>query len=262
MTIEPLARFGYLAKGIVYLGVGGLTAAAALGNGSGNAQGSRDALGQIEQVWLGTTLLALVAVGIGGYVLWRLTQAFLDPEGRGTSLKGLGTRVVLFASALMYGGLGLWALRALRGVASSGGGGGAESWSATLLAQPYGRWLLGLFALAVIGYGIAEWTTAIRGSFQKRLKGDLDEHTRRWVSRVGRAGHASRGVVFFTIGGFLMHAAWTTDPSAARGLEGSLEALGSTGWGPWVMGVVALGLAAYGALQVVKARYRRIEVDR
>lgn len=258
--IEGLARLGYTAKGIIYLGVGGLTSVTALRDGSGNAEGSRGALSEAVGSPIGTVFLVAVAAGIAGYVIWRLVQALLDPEGRGSDLKAVGTRAVLLVSGLLYASLGWWVVRLLLGRGSgSGGGDGPDTASALLLQQPYGRWLLGAAGLAVIGYGIGEWVKAVRRSFEKRLRSDLNGHTRRWVVRCARIGLASRGVVFMTTGSFLIVAAWTSDPDEARGLEGSLEALGSTSWGPWVMGVVALGLAAYGALQLIKARFQHIE---
>lgn len=261
-TVEWSARAGYAAKGLVYLGVGGLTASTALRDGSGDAEGSRGALSQALGSPLGTGLLIAVAAGIAGYVAWRFVQALLDPEDRGTDARALATRAVLLISGLLYASLGLWVVRVLLGRASGSGGeggGGADTASAWLLEQPYGRWLLAAAGLAVMGYGVGEWVKAVRRSFEKRLRSDLNGATRRWVVRCARFGLASRGIVFLTTGTFLIVAAWTADPDEARGLEGSLEALGDTPWGPWVMGVVALGLAAYGALQLIKARYRRIE---
>ena len=38
----------------------------------------------------------------------------------------------------------------------------------------------------------------------------------------GKAGYASRAVVFALIGGFLAESAWTYDPENARGLDGAL----------------------------------------
>lgn len=260
-AITALARLGYAAKGIVYIAVGVLTAITAFGSGSAEGQSSRDALSHIAGQWWGTAVLIVVAVGLAGYVMWRMIQVFKDPEDRGTDLKGLATRGVLFLSGMIYAGLGLWVVRVLLGNGSSqgsGGGGGAESWSATLLQQPFGAWLLGLFGLGVAGYGIAEWVKAYRASFEKRLRSDLSGDARRVVRHVARAGLVSRGFVFLIIGGFFVYAAMTSDPSQARGLSGTLDTLGRQSYGPWLMGVVALGLAAYGALQVVKGWYRRI----
>ncbi len=69
---------------------------------------------------------------------------------------------------------------------------------------------------------------------------------------------AARGVVFGIVGGFLLLAALRTSPGEARGVGGALKALQQQPFGPWLLGVVALGLIAYGIFELVKARYRRI----
>ena len=70
--IEILARLGYAAKAVVYLGIGALTAAAAFGSGSREASGSRDALRRIGEESWGVAALVLVALVIAGYTSsWR-----------------------------------------------------------------------------------------------------------------------------------------------------------------------------------------------
>ena len=60
--IEGLGRFGYAAKGIVYLIVGGLAVLAALGHG-GQMTDQRGALSHIAEAPFGRSLLVVVAVG-------------------------------------------------------------------------------------------------------------------------------------------------------------------------------------------------------
>jgi hypothetical protein len=69
---------------------------------------------------------------------------------------------------------------------------------------------------------------------------------------------SARGVVFGIIGVFLIQAALNSNASQARGLSGALRALEQQSYGQWVLGVVALGLVAYGLYMFVLARYRRI----
>ncbi|WP_148129269.1 DUF1206 domain-containing protein, partial [Dulcicalothrix desertica] len=73
-----------------------------------------------------------------------------------------------------------------------------------------------------------------------------------------RFGIAARGFVFGIIGIFLVLAAIQVDGSEARGLGGTLAVLAQQPFGSWILGVVALGLIAYGIYSVIQARYRRI----
>jgi len=59
--------------------IGVLAVQQAFGAG-GDTSGSREALEQIALGPFGTTALAVVTLGLAGYTLWRLVQAFADPE--------------------------------------------------------------------------------------------------------------------------------------------------------------------------------------
>src|SRR5688572_30764456 len=86
--VVRLARFGYVAKGIVYVVIGLLALQAAVGPG-GKMSDGEGALKTILGQPFGWFLLGVLAVGLFGYALWRLVQAFLDPEGKGTDARGL-----------------------------------------------------------------------------------------------------------------------------------------------------------------------------
>jgi hypothetical protein len=81
---------------------------------------------------------------------------------------------------------------------------------------------------------------------------------RRWGGRVGTFGHVARGVVFGLIGVFVIKAALEYDPKEAIGLDGALQKLASAAYGPYLLGVTAAGLIAYGLYCLVDARYRDV----
>ena len=90
-ALERGARLGYVAKGLVYLIVGGFAFLAALGRGDG-ATDTHGALQVLLTQPFGRVLLALCALGLLGYGLWRLTMAARDPERRGGSGESLARR--------------------------------------------------------------------------------------------------------------------------------------------------------------------------
>lgn len=251
--VPPLARAGYAAKGVVYLGIGWLAASA--GFRGGEAAGSREAIATLARESAGEPVLWLIGLGLMGFVVWRLVQAFVDPEGEGGA-----KRVAFLVSGLIYAGLSVWTIQAAmeRGGDAAAGGGSGGGWTATLMRQPFGRWLVAAAGLAVAGYGVAELWKAYRARVADRLKPSLPSGTRRWVVRSARIGLAARGVVMLVIGALLVAAGWTSDPSGNQGLGGALQTLREQPYGPWLLGLVGVGLAAYGAYQLVQARYRRI----
>lgn len=86
----------------------------------------------------------------------------------------------------------------------------------------------------------------------------MSQTERTWSTRLGRVGHGARGVTFLIIGGFLIQAAIQANPEQARGLGGALRTLEQQPYGPWLLGLVALGFIAYGIYLEARARYRRI----
>jgi hypothetical protein len=145
----------------------------------------------------------------------------------------------------------------------SGAGGSSSSseqdWTARLLSQPFGQWLVGLVGAFVIGLGFYQLYKAYKAKFRKQMKWQqMSPNEETWATRIGRFGLAARGVVFTIIGFFLLEAARQSDPNQARGLDGALQSLAEQSHGPWLLGIVALGLVAYGIHMGVQARYRRI----
>lgn len=259
--VTRLARLGYAAKGVVYVLVG-IIAVQGAWAGGGRAQGSEGAMGTLLGRPGGRAMLALVALGMAGYALWGFVRAGLDPEGHGDPKKRIATRIGYAVSGVAHVGLALAALRMTRSGQGAGGGDNADNaddWTATAMAAPMGRWLVAAAGVAIIGYGIAQLLRAWKVKVGERLElSGVDAGQREWIIRLGRFGMAARGVVFGIIGWFLIRAAMESDAGEARGLQGALRTLGEQGYGPALLGVVGLGLAAYGLFELVEARYRRI----
>lgn len=257
-TVEKLARFGYAVKGVVYGLIGVLAVMAATGSG-GETSDSRGVLHTIAGGPFGQILIGAVAIGLFGYALWRFIQALVDPDHKGSDAEGLVKRVGYFISGVLYAGLGLAAARLLLGNGGSGGGNSADTWTAKLMAQPFGVWLVGIVGAIIIGVGLYQIYKAYKAKFMDKLKtGEMSATERTWAERLGRFGLSARGVVFSIIGVFLILAAVNTNPEEARGLEGALDTLAAQPYGPYLLGLVALGLVAYGIYCGVLARYRRI----
>jgi hypothetical protein len=120
--VERLARLGYAIKGLVYLLIGLLAVQAAFGIG-GETMGTEGALRALQRQAFGQALLVLTTVGLFGYALWRLIQAWLDPDHDDSNKpKRIAQRVGYVISGLTYGILAWEALRMVMGFASSSGG--------------------------------------------------------------------------------------------------------------------------------------------
>ena len=257
--IERLARFGYATKGAVYILVGILAFGVATGMGgrTTSPSGAIQIIG--SQPPFGRILLIVVTIGLTGYTVWRLIQAVADPDREGHDARGIARRTGHGVAALGYGGLALTAARLV--LASGGGDNSPQDWTAWLLSWPFGQVLVVGVGSAIVGYGLQQLYQAYKAEFREYLKlGQMSATEEAWVTRGGRFGLAARGVVFGIIGVFLIQAALRFAPSEAKGLDGALQELLRQPFGPWVLGLVALGLVAYGVLMLALARYRHVDV--
>lgn len=261
--IRWLARFGFAAKGIVYIIIGGIAANTAF-QAAGRVEGSEGALQTILRQPFGRILLGAVAVGLAGYALWKLVEAVFDPEGTDDGWKSAAKRIGFAISSAIHFGLAYEAARMVMG--GSGGGGNAggqndtEHWTALVMQQPMGRWAIGAVGIVVIAFGLYEIYKGATDDIAKRLHiTDLDADRRRWVVRMGRAGLIARGIVFGIIGWFLIQAAVQAQSEEAKDLREALATLQEQPYGRWLLGLVALGLIGYGIWELAKARYRRIQ---
>ena len=258
--LAKLARAGFAAKGVLYLVVGLLAAGSAVGSG-GETTGSRGALATLLEQPFGKVLLGIVAVGLVGYSIFQFVRAVEDPEHEGSDRKAIGKRAMCFISGVIHASLFLAAIRMLVGSGGGSGGdnAGAQSWTATIMNYPWGRWLIAAIGAFIVGHGLSQIVRAWKAKLDDQLVLDnMRDATRTLIRRISRFGIAARGVVFSIIGVLLIVAAWQYDARQAQGLGGALEALERQPFGPWLLGIVALGLIAYGLYQFVLSRYRRM----
>ena len=256
-TFEGLARFGLVARGVVYAIIGVLALKLALGDG-GDATNQQGALQTIAQGPFGKVLLALVALGLIGYATWRLLRAAL---GHGPEAKDdTKDRLTCLVSGLAYAGLSVTAIKLLFG---SGGGGGPgnnpDKATGGVLDWPAGQVLVVIAGLIFIGVGIDQARKGIQRKFLEDSKTEqMNEGTEKAFTLVGMVGHVARAVIFALIGWFLIRAAIDYDPDKAVGLDGALAKLGQSTYGPLALGVVAAGFVAFAAYSVLDGRYRRL----
>ncbi|HMA34449.1 MAG TPA: DUF1206 domain-containing protein, partial [Chloroflexia bacterium] len=190
--------------------------------------------------------------------LWGFVRAFLDPLNRGTDAKGLAQRVGYFVSGLSYGALVIPTLRLAMGT-GAGQSNGPADWTAKLLAEPLGKWLVLLLGLVGLVGGLGQMYMAVTKSFQKDFKSwEMSGDEMKWATRVAQFGLVARGLVFAMLGFFVIQAALQANPKEAKGLDGALATLAHQPHGPWVLGLVALGLVAFGVYSMMCARWIRI----
>ena len=255
-ALEHLARIGLIAYGVVHLLLAWLALQLAWGGGSGESADQAGALATLAEQPLGRPLLWLLAVGLVALAAWQAAEVLrwrsrLSSSGdaRKKALERTGKAV---AKAVLYAVLAVLAVRA----ATGGGGGGGQQQAAGVFGWPAGRWLVGLVGLVVIGVGVYLVHKGVSKRFLEEVDlGQAPPQTRRLVTRLGQAGFPAKGVALGVVGALLMYAAVTFDPARATGLDGALRTILGAPFGKVLLTLVAIGIAAFGAYCLVRARY-------
>jgi hypothetical protein len=262
---DRLARLGFCARGVVYIVVGLLAFQIAREGGGSDEEASKDgALRAIAERSFGSTLLVILAIGLAGYVLWRLSEAIWgkrdEEDERKRTLKRLGSA----AKAVLYAAFLISTVRFLMegSPSSSGGGGGSEqesSATARLLELPAGQWVVGAIGAAILGGGVYLLYRGIAQKFEKHLdSSQMSPRTEQVVGVIGTIGMAARGVVFGLIGLLVIKAALDFDPDEARGLDGTLHLIAQQTYGQVLLTLAAFGLICFGVYSLAEARYREL----
>jgi hypothetical protein len=247
--VERLARLGYAAKALLYATIGILIMQGALGRGGGTTDTS-GAMAAIGRAPLGKTMLALSALGLVGYAIWRMIAGVTDAEHRGRDLKGLVLRGSSMARGLFHLVLAWSAAHIVLGRA-------VISRRKLSAAADYGDLILFAIGAGFVGYGLYQFYRGWTAKLSRQIDhSDMTREAGPWVYPVARFGIAARGVVFCLIGYLTLKAAITTAKDDAGGLRESLQVLAGIGRVP--LGVVAAGFLAYAFYEVLNVRYREI----
>lgn len=257
---DHAARAGRLAlatQGVLYLLVGLLAVEVARGDRAAEPS-QRGALESIARQPFGRAALVVVVLGLLAHAAWRIWLAVVGDRG-GEDAGSLAKRAANVGRAVIYLSFVVAGVRLLTKDGGSGGSGDqAKESTSTVLQWPGGPWLV--VAAGLIGLGVAAWNVrkAVTRSFADDLDFDRVSAARRpWVCRLGVVGYLGRAAAFGLVGWFLVDAGRQHDPTESRGLDDALRELTTAPFGPFLLLVVALGLAAFGAFRILDGLLRR-----
>src|SRR3954453_5729369 len=249
--MDRAVQVGMVAYGIVHLTIAWLGIQLALGDKSGSAS-RNGALKQLASQPFGEVVVWVVAVGMFLLVIWKLLEAVIDYSLEDGAKKALKPVVDVF-KAIVYGTLGIAAVRLATGSKSSSS---TSDWTAKLMDQPFGRWLVGLVGLAIMGYGVY---LCYRGRSEKFLK-HLDAQGRSGetgnASRLfGKAGYIAKGIAIGVIGVLLVYAAMDHSAKQSGGLAQALRKVLEQPFGPVLLFAISVGIGCYGLFCFARARH-------
>ena len=196
-TFEVLSRAGFVARGLIY-GIIGVLAFLVAVSDKGKLTDQEGAIQELADKPFGTFLLVVLAIGLGGYAIWRLTRAAIGhgPEASDSTLDRLGG----VGAGSVYAALCIATIKILDGLVEHG------------LVEPGQD---DRRCLRRPGRSVADRHCRGRPHRRRRLPArqgpapefleelkteQMQPAVKTWITRIGTVGHVARAVVFALIG--------------------------------------------------------------
>jgi hypothetical protein len=258
-TLEHLARVGLIAYGLVHLLVAWLALQLAWAGGGGESADQSGAMATLAESPIGKPLLWVLAVGLIALAAWQAAEVVRWRSGwsasgkaRTKALRKSGNSLV---KAVIYGTVAVLAIRFATGDRKSSSQSQQET-TAGVFGWPGGQFLVGIAGLVLIGVGAWHVRKALNKHFLKQIDTTgCSSSAINLVTRLGQIGFPGKGIALAGVGGLLVWAAVTFDPSKAKGLDGAVHGALELPFGRILLTLVAVGVAAFGAFCLVRARY-------
>ncbi len=251
LRLEPFARAGFAARGIVYLALGYFALITTHGTAAATV------LERLRSAPAGGALMIALALGLFGYGLFRIIGGVLDLDDEGRSAYGIVTRLGLIISGIAHWVLcGVAIAIALTGHVEVGQQ--EEQAASAAAGYPGGTTLVAAVGLIIIVSGVGQWLIGLRGGYMKFLNARQPRFSR----AIGLVGYGARGSVFVVIGWQVLSLAIGWRDWQQLGFDSALDVIARR---EWVFPFVAVGLGLFGLFSLMAALYLRIrdeDVDR
>ena len=248
---DLLARFGYLARGVLYVTIGFLAGRAAVA-ARAERLGPSDALRVLLREPHGRVFLEVLAAGFLSYALFSIAEMSKKRS------RGMFRRISHAAAAAGSLALAVLCLRLLGAIFPGRPVDLSRRPIARLVARPWGRDAVIAVGAVILLAGAVELYRGLAGRFRDRfVERRMGRFERRWAVRVTRFGLASHAVLLLTIGFLAMRTGLTARSVPAISTGGAIFWLSNRPHGAVTLAVLAAGLACYGFSLFVLALYRR-----
>lgn len=253
---RTLARVGMASRAVVYGALAVIVLQLAFGSHPQNAD-QAGALTSLGSTTGGTAVLWLLVAGVACYVVWRFSELV---AGTSAGDDGMKERVKSGLEGVAYIPIAVISANIAAGDAASAQQGSKyRTLSARVMQDwPAGRWLVGLVGVVVLVIGGYLASEGPRQAFRDDLDFRGNRRAERIVVGLGVVGSTARGVVFALAGILVVAAAVTEDPNKAGGVDAALRSVADAPFGPYLLVVVAAGLAAYAAFAVGDAVWHKL----
>jgi hypothetical protein len=256
--VELLARAGYVAKGCVFLAVGGLALMAVFGFSGGVITGTGGAIHTLGRTFPGRVFFGLMAVGLAAHVTWRIWQALVDPAEKGHGALAVVQRSGFLISAGLYTTVVISIVSAVTGLLD--GGRSAADATDMIVDLPGGYVMLLLLGIGIILTGIYQAWRALAQPFRAKWfdAGPLS-YGHPLMAVISSYGIGMRALLFLMLGWHVVRAGWFRSEDEIMGLATALWRISTEEFGGVLLALMASGLMAYGCYCLFNAAFRRLE---
>jgi hypothetical protein len=258
--IKKLARFGFYAKGFLFIVIGILALMVALGQKGGELADPAGALETVAKLPYGRIFLIIFIVGAFAHGVWNVLRGLADVDNAGKKWQGIVRRVIAVGVGIFYFGLALTAIDILVADHETDRNGAIQRMLATILLMlPLGALLMALIGLGVIGAGVSEFYSGVTGKYQENFKiRVLDESQQKIISLLGVISFSARALILVMMGCFFIAAAFYYNPNEAAGVDRALAIIAQQSYGQILLFITSGGLLCHGILSLFEARFRRV----
>jgi fumarate reductase subunit D len=252
--VDHAARIGLLAYGVVHLVVGWLALQLAFGDREGSAS-SQGAVHELAQQPFGDVLVWAVGLGMVLLALWQGIEALFGHRQH-DGKERLWKRLASAGKAVVYVVIAVSALKTATGSSSGSSEKQTDTLTARLMDLPAGQLLVGAVGLAIMGVGgyfvLRAWTEKFAKELDAEGKSGTSGSAYLWL---GKLGYTAKGVAFGIVGALFLYAAVSHEPDKSGGLDQALTELLDKPAGPFLLGLVAVGIGCYGLFCFARARH-------
>lgn len=255
-AMRTAARVGLAAFGLVHLLIAWIALQVAWsGGGKADSQG---ALQAVAKEPFGEVLLWIVAAGLLALTIWQLMTAVWGFRSESDDRKRATKRLAAVGRAIVYAAIGFSAARTTMGSSGKSQDQKSEGLTASLLSAPAGRVLVAAAGIGILVVAARHVHRGISDNFTHDLEGRATSGSSgSAVLLVGRVGYVAKGAAIGVVGILFCWAALSYDPDKAGGLDDALKTVRDEPYGPYLLTLVAIGLAAFGLFCFAWARYVR-----
>lgn len=251
--VRGIGRSGYVASGLLRGLIGVL--ALLLGTGADVPRpGTSGAFGTVGAVPGGVVLLALIAGGDGALLVWLLVRGFIVREEN--LLERWRQRLVLWGRAVVYGAIGVAALRFALGAHAEDDAQKRQT-GRQLFEVPGGQLMIAAVGAVVVVVGVSMVWLGLSRRFEKTIELPADPVPRRAVVVLGAVAYLAQGATIALVGGSLLVAAWTLDPGRVGGLDAALAGFAASAFEKALLLAIGVGWIVAGLYALLRARLAR-----